>query len=139
MRIKKRYPRFTLETLQTIRYCRGDGETTIAEYTYTHNGETVKRYAPVEDLTKAEREAALSFLLLYGKGDTATRKAKPRGRAVAQRQPGYKTKPRKEPPPEMFDLSTLEDAETPPIKTEFYLDELLEQLEASNTPPPDTE
>jgi hypothetical protein len=104
--IKKRYPRFSLETLQTVRYCKGDGETTIAEYTYTHNGETVKRYSPFEDLTHAEREAALCFILMYGTGQTATRKAKPRGRAVAQRQPGYKPKPRKEPPP--FDLSKLE-------------------------------
>lgn len=106
MKIQTRYPRFTLETLQTVRYSRGDGETTIAEYTYTHNGETVTKYAPLEDLTKAEREAALSFLLMYGKGDTATRKAKPRGRAVAQRQPGYKPKTRKEPPP--LDLSKVE-------------------------------
>lgn len=125
MKIKTRYPRFTLDTLQSIRYSPGDGETTIAQYTYTHNGESVTKYAPLEDLTKAEREAALSFLLLYGKGDTATRKAKPRGRAVAQRQPGYKPRPRKEPPP--FDLSTLE---IEPVT--------LEQIEASN-PPPDSE
>jgi hypothetical protein len=76
-------PRFTLADLQEIRIATGDGETTIAGYTYTYKGQTVNRYAAFEDLTHAEREAALEFILKYSKTQAIRRKAKPRGKAVA--------------------------------------------------------
>lgn len=76
-------PRFTLADLREIRIATGDGETTIAGYTYTYKGQTVNRYAAFEDLTHAEREAALEFILKYSKTQAIRRKAKPRGKAVA--------------------------------------------------------
>ena len=76
-------PRFTLADLQEIRIATGDGETTIAGYTYTYKGQTVNRYAAFKDLTHAEREAALEFILKYSKTQAIRRKAKPRGKAVA--------------------------------------------------------
>ena len=96
-------PRFTLETLREIHIATGDGESTIAEYTYTHRGQTVKKYATFEDLTRQEREAALLFILKYSGAAAIRRKAKPRGRAVTgtgQKRTG------RQPPP--FDLDKIE-------------------------------
>lgn len=105
--MQKRNQRFNLDNLQCIRYSRGDGETTIAEYTYNSGGKTVTKYAPVEDLTKAERDAALTFILLYGdKTTAATRRKKPRGRAVASRTPGNNPRPKATP---IIDAAELED------------------------------
>jgi hypothetical protein len=102
-------PRFTLETLREIRIATGDGESTIAEYTYTHKGQTVKKYATFEDLTRPEREAALLFILKYSGAAAIRRKAKPRGRAVTgagQKRTG------RQPPP--FDLDKIEFQEITP-------------------------
>ena len=53
---------FTLETLRAINFCTGQ----IAEYTYTTpDGQTVTETAGIEDLTAAERTAALIFILRY--------------------------------------------------------------------------
>ena len=75
-------PRFTLDTLQEIRFSTGDAETTIAAYTIRQGEKTVTRYDDIEGLTHAERETALAFILKYAKGQTIRRKGKPRGRAV---------------------------------------------------------
>lgn len=75
-------PRFTLESLQEIRIATGDGDSSIAGYTYTYNGQTVNRYATFDDLTHTEREAALEFILKYSKTQAIRRKGKPRGIAV---------------------------------------------------------
>ena len=58
-------PRFTLEALQEIRIAEGDGESTIAAYRFTHKGQTVEKVATLDDLTKTEREAALTFILAH--------------------------------------------------------------------------
>lgn len=118
--------RFTLETLQSVRYSRGDAETTIAEYTYTYNGGSVTKYARIEDLTRAERDSVLKFILLYGAAQTITRRGKPRGIAVAARIPGYKPKPRR---PTAPPVDSIADLELEPVT--------LEQLETDTDSAPD--
>ncbi|MDD2956488.1 MAG: hypothetical protein PHD67_09280 [Oscillospiraceae bacterium] len=98
-------PRFTLETLKQVRIATGDGESTIAAYTYTHGGQTFTRYEDIEGLTHAEREAALAFMLKYSKGQTIDRKGKPRGRAVTGTRP-YTARQQTAPPP--LDLEKVE-------------------------------
>ena len=88
-------PRFTLETLREIRIATGDGDSTIAAYTYTHGGADVTKYAEFSDLTHAEREAALLFILRYSGAARIHRKGKPRGRAVA----GKRQRTRRATPP----------------------------------------
>lgn len=95
-------PRFTLDTLREVRIATGDGDSTIAGYTYTHRGQTFTKYAAFEDLTPAERKAALLFILKYSGTAAIRRKGKPRGRAVT----GTRTNARRQPPP--FDLDKIE-------------------------------
>lgn len=101
--INPQKPRFTLDTLQEIRIATGDGESTIAAYRQRlADGATVEKYAAFEDLTQAEKNTALVFMLKYCKAQTIRKKGKPRGKAVT----GTRCAPRSEPPP--FDLSTIE-------------------------------
>ena len=58
-------PRFTLDALQEIRIAEGDGESTIAAYSFTHKGKTVEKMATLDDLTRKEREAVLAFILAH--------------------------------------------------------------------------
>lgn len=95
-------PRFNLDTLREIRIATGDGESTIAAYTYTHKGKLFTKYAPFEDLTPAERKAALLFILKYSGAAAIRRKGKPRGRAVT----GKRTSAGRQPPP--LDLDKIE-------------------------------
>lgn len=91
-------PRFNLESLREIRIATGDGESTLAAYTYTVGGTQFVKYATFDELTHAEREAALEFVLRFG-AVHVRRKAKPRGRAAA---------PRTRRPPATLDLSEVD-------------------------------
>lgn len=73
-------PRFTEETLQEIRIADGDGETTVAAYSFTHNGQPAEKVAPLDELTAAEREAALAFILKHAPAAKIKRKKARRSR-----------------------------------------------------------
>lgn len=72
-------PRFTEETLQEIRIADGDGETTVAAYSFTHNGQPAEKVAPLDELTAAEREAALAFILKHAPAAKIKRKKARKG------------------------------------------------------------
>ena len=59
-------PRFTLETLREIRIATGDGDSTIAAYTYTHGGADVTKYAEFSETIQII--VALNFKM--GTGDS---------------------------------------------------------------------
>ena len=101
-------PRFTLETLREIRIATGDGDCTIAEYTHLHNGTLTTKYVEFSDLTHAEREAALEFILRYSGAAAIRRKGKPRGRAVAGRRAGKARKRDTLTESELRDLDNLD-------------------------------
>lgn len=101
-------PRFTLETLREIRIATGDGDCTIAEYTHLHNGTLTTKIVEFSDLTHAEREAALEFILRYSGAAAIRRKGKPRGRAVAGRRAGKARKRDTLTESELRDLDNLD-------------------------------
>ena len=105
-------PRFTLDSLREIRIATGDGESTIANYTYTINGASYTKYAAYDDLTKSEREAALTFMLKFSGATVIRRKGKPRGRAVA----GRNQRRRRQPAPGALELT---DFEFEPLQMDF--------------------
>lgn len=70
-------PRFTLDDLREIRIAGGDGESTVAAYCFDHNGEPAEKVVALDDLTHAEREAALAFILAHGQA-AAIRRKKPK-------------------------------------------------------------
>ena len=126
-------PRFTLETLRAIRMATGDAESTIAAYAYTHGGTTATKYARFEDLSHAEREAALLFILRYGKAGEIRRKGKPRGRAAAG-------KPRTKPTPPPLDIADLApvdlDSIEPPTLPELTGEGIPQYAGEKVLPPP---
>lgn len=124
-------PRFTLADLQEIRIATGDGDSTIAGYTYTHKGQTVNRYAAFEDLTRAEKEAALDFILRFSKTQAIRRKAKPRGKAVAGK-PQRKTAPPLNPADITLDEINLDDIKLDPPDLMIELPEQEEQNTTKN-------
>ena len=74
-------PRFTLDTLQNIRF---PGETDApAEYTYTSGGQSATISATPEQLTAEEQAAALAFILKYCRAQSAKRGAKRRRATTA--------------------------------------------------------
>lgn len=84
-------PRFTLDDLQEIRIAEGDGESTIAAYSFTHKGQTVERIARLDDLTRAEREAVLSFILTHAPAVTIRRR-KPKKQREGYAHDAYPTR-----------------------------------------------
>ena len=107
-------PRFTLDDLREIRIAGGDGESTVAAYCFDHNGEPAEKVVSMDDLTHAEREAALAFILAHGQAAAIRRKKQQKPRKARRSPRLYNTEAVEFDP---VDLDDLKPPSLPEIDT----------------------
>lgn len=117
-------PRFTLDDLREIRIAGGDGESTVAAYCFDHNGEPAEKVVSMDDLTHAEREAALAFILAHGQAAAIRRKKQQKPRKARRSPRLYNTEAVAFEPVDLDDLKppSLPEIDTPDEQVFLDLD-----------------
>ena len=110
-------PRFTLDDLQEIRIAEGDGESTLAAYRFDHKGEPAEKIATLDDLTRTEREAALSFILAHAPAVVIRRKPQQKAKKARRSPRLYNTEAVEFEPVDLDDLTppTLPEIDAAPL------------------------
>ena len=111
-------PRFTLDDLQEIRIAEGDGESTLAAYRFDHKGEPAEKIATLDDLTRTEREAALSFILAHAPAVVIRRKPQQKAKKARRSPRLYNTEAVEFEPVDLDDLTppTLPEIDPTPLE-----------------------